>query len=96
MQVNGKFRDFEVLYTASGENEVIAIIRYITLQKESAEELRKSEERYQTLARISPVGIFRTDANGNTTYVNPTGFSFPKKRWVHDGLKQSIHTTEND
>ena len=34
-------------------------------------ELQKSEERYQTLARISPVGIFRTDVNGATTYVNP-------------------------
>jgi PAS domain S-box-containing protein len=34
-------------------------------------ELQKSEQRYQTLARISPVGIFRTDPNGATTYVNP-------------------------
>jgi len=34
-------------------------------------ELQKSEERYQTLARISPVGIFRTDVKGKTTYVNP-------------------------
>ncbi|HSA99906.1 MAG TPA: PAS domain S-box protein, partial [Anaerolineales bacterium] len=33
--------------------------------------LRESEGRYQTLATISPVGIFRTDANGATTYVNP-------------------------
>ena len=33
--------------------------------------LRESEQRYQTLAQISPVGIFRTDANGSTTYVNP-------------------------
>ncbi len=29
------------------------------------------ERRYQTLAEISPVGIFHTDANGFTTYVNP-------------------------
>lgn len=34
-------------------------------------ELQQSEHRYQTLARISPVGIFRTDADGATTYVNP-------------------------
>jgi PAS domain S-box-containing protein len=34
-------------------------------------ELQKSEQRYQTLARISPVGIFRADPNGATTYVNP-------------------------
>lgn len=34
-------------------------------------ELQESEQRYQTLARISPVGIFQTDSNGVTTYVNP-------------------------
>ncbi len=72
MPLDGVTRDFEARYTASGEDEVIAIIRDITERKHAEEELRKSEERYQTLARISPVGIFRTDADGNTTYVNPT------------------------
>jgi PAS domain S-box-containing protein len=33
--------------------------------------LQESEERYQNLARISPVGIFRADMTGATTYVNP-------------------------
>jgi PAS domain S-box-containing protein len=33
--------------------------------------LLESEERYQNLARISPVGIFRADMSGATTYVNP-------------------------
>ncbi len=32
--------------------------------------LKVSERRYQTLARISPVGIFRTDAFGKYVYVN--------------------------
>ncbi len=35
-------------------------------------ELQRSEQHFQTLARISPVGIFRTDPDGATTYVNPT------------------------
>jgi PAS domain S-box-containing protein len=43
----------------------------ITDRKLAEKTLRESEERYQTLARISPVGIFRTDAKGSTTYVNP-------------------------
>ncbi len=34
-------------------------------------ELRESERRFQTLAEVSPVGIFQTDAMGFTTYVNP-------------------------
>ncbi len=72
MPLEGVTRDFEVRYTASGDDEVIAIIRDITERKHIEEELHKSEERYQTLARISPVGIFRTDTAGYTTYVNPT------------------------
>jgi PAS domain S-box-containing protein len=32
--------------------------------------LRESELRYYSLTRISPVGIFRTDAKGNCLYVN--------------------------
>jgi PAS domain S-box-containing protein len=38
-------------------------------RRESA--LRDSEARLETLARISPVGIFRTDADGHCIYVNP-------------------------
>lgn len=45
-------------------------VRTRYLETASAE-LQKSEERYRTLARISPVGIFRTDLSGSTTYVNP-------------------------
>ncbi len=41
------------------------------LRKVADEALFKSERRYYTLTEISPVGIFHTDANGYTTYVNP-------------------------
>jgi PAS domain S-box-containing protein len=94
MPLEGVTRDFEVRYTASGADEVIAIIRDITERKHIEEELHKSEERYQTLAKISPVGIFRTDTAGYTTYVNPT--------WCHisglsadealgDGWLKAVH-----
>jgi len=33
--------------------------------------LQESEKHYQALAEVSPVGIYRTDAAGETTYVNP-------------------------
>ncbi len=42
----------------------------ITERKHAEEELRASEQRYQSLIDISPVGIFRTDAAGLTTYVS--------------------------
>ncbi len=63
-------------------------------RERAEEELRKSEERYGTLARISPVGIFQTDANGNTTYVNPTwcqisGLSVEEA--LGDGWLKAVH-----
>lgn len=64
-------RDLEGRVIPNKKNEVIVLIRDITSRKEVERELRESEERYQTLANISPVGIFRTDLDGYTTYVNP-------------------------
>lgn len=42
----------------------------ITERKRMEKALRESEQRYQTLSEVSPVGIFRTDLQGSTTYVN--------------------------
>ncbi len=42
----------------------------ITEQKLHTESLRESEQSFQNLARISPVGIFRTDADAHCYYVN--------------------------
>jgi PAS domain S-box-containing protein len=72
VMLDGKLQDHEARYTASGEDEVIVIVRDITDRKRTERELKESEERYQTLANVAPVGIFRTDIQGNTTYVNPT------------------------
>ncbi|MCX6255306.1 MAG: PAS domain S-box protein [Bacteroidia bacterium] len=43
----------------------------ITERKQAAEALHKIQHLFETLALVSPVGIFRTDSDGNTTYVNP-------------------------
>ncbi|SFF11570.1 PAS domain S-box protein [Flavobacterium xueshanense] len=40
-------------------------------RKKAEEAVLESQERYHTLTEVSPVGIFRTDVNGLTTYVNP-------------------------
>ncbi len=52
-----------------------------TERKNAEDAVKKSERRYYTLAEVSPVGIFYTDSNGLTTYVNRrwsqiTGFPF--------------------
>jgi len=68
--------------------------RDITSRKRAEGELQESRERYQNLARISPVGIFRTDEKGATTYVNPrwcrlSGLSVDEA--LGDGWLSAVH-----
>jgi len=56
--------------------------------------LQLSEKRYETLARVTPVGIFRTDVDGKTTYVNKTwsqisGLTFDEA--IGDGWLSKVH-----
>jgi PAS domain S-box-containing protein len=46
-------------------------VQDITEQKKAAEALNEIQHLFETLAMVSPVGIFRTDQDGYTTYVNP-------------------------
>ena len=63
--------------------------------RELAEQsLRESEHRSLTLAEVSPVGIFRTDANGDTTYVNEAWCkisSLSSKEAMGDGWLKVVH-----
>jgi PAS domain S-box-containing protein len=73
--------------------------RDITLRKQAEEALRAEERRYQALAEISPVGIFRTDAQGQTTYVNPrwcqiTGLS--AKDGLGEGWLRAVHPQDRE
>ena len=42
----------------------------ITKRKKTEQKLKESEEKYSTLAKLSPVGIFNTDQKGDCLYVN--------------------------
>jgi len=44
----------------------------VTEQREFNIALRRAEERFRTLARLAPVGIFQTDSQGRCVYVNET------------------------
>ncbi|MFZ5479609.1 MAG: PAS domain S-box protein [Myxococcota bacterium] len=48
----------------------LAVIVDVTDRNQVERALRESEARFQTLARVSPVGIWRTDAAGECIYVN--------------------------
>lgn len=46
------------------------IARNVTARNKAAEELRAQEQRFHTLTRHAPVGIFQTDAEGHCLFVN--------------------------
>ncbi len=69
------------------------------LQKKAEEAVLESEKRYQTLCEISPVGIFHTDADGYTTYVNPAwcGISgLPYERALGNGWLDAVHEKDKE
>jgi len=50
--------------------DVVAHHEISTAHKQTQTALRKSESQFRTLAKLSPVGIFRADTNGRATYWN--------------------------
>ncbi|MCB0328530.1 MAG: PAS domain S-box protein [Bdellovibrionales bacterium] len=61
--------------------------------------LREREEWFAQLSRTSPVGIFRTDADGGCVYVNQawcklSGLEFEEA--VGDGWREAVHPEDRD
>jgi PAS domain S-box-containing protein len=54
-----------------GERLIWSTVEDISERKKAEIALRESQHLFQTLSQVSPVGIFRTTSDGNTTYVNP-------------------------
>jgi PAS domain S-box-containing protein len=73
--------------------------RDITVKKKAEEALTKSERRYHTLTETSPVGIFHTDTQGYTTYVNTrwtqiSGMSH--KEALGNGWLNAVHKNDRE
>jgi PAS domain S-box-containing protein len=97
--VQGVNHYFEARYSPSEDYEVIILLRDITESKQAEKALLESEERYHTLARVSPVGIFRTDTQGLTTYVNPTWChisGLPAEESLGDGWLKAVHPDDRE
>ncbi len=71
----------------------------VTDRKIAEDALRASQRQFATLAEVVPVGIFRTDLDGNSIYVNYRsceimGFSFAEAMGA--GWAKSIHPEDRD
>ncbi|KKM53085.1 hypothetical protein LCGC14_1554350 [marine sediment metagenome] len=80
-------------------NAIAEELGRITERKRAEEALRESERRYQTLAKVSPVGIFHTDPDGDCLYVNErwceiTGLTVEQA--LRDGWAQALHPDDRD
>lgn len=92
-------RGVPILEADGSVREWIGTNTDITEKKEAEKALRESEQRYQTIARVSPVGIFQTDAAGNNTYLNNraceiTGLTAEEARG--QGWSKTVHPEDRD
>lgn len=88
------FENEQIKLLLEANNDIEFALEIIEKEKQrkiAEEKVIESEKRYQSLTEVSPVGIFRTDAKGDTTYVNKkwckiTGLSFEEalgKGWIN-------------
>ncbi len=92
-------RGVPVLKPDGSIREWVGVHADITESKEAEKALRESEEKYQTIARVSPVGIFQTDAAANNIYLNDraceiTGLTMEEARG--QGWSQTVHPEDRD
>ncbi len=58
------------VYMVNHHKVIQCNIRDITVRTLAEKELRRSQKLFHTIARVSPVGLFRTDSEGQYIYVN--------------------------
>lgn len=90
---------FEVKAFQTLPGKMVAIFADITKKIHTEEQLRASRQLFETLARMAPVGIFRTDEKGDTTFVNPKwsalcGLSYSEA--LQNNYVSAIHPEDRD
>ncbi|MDR3641808.1 MAG: PAS domain S-box protein [Humidesulfovibrio sp.] len=98
----GQFRHYDVRKAPFVNDQGIVIgtvgtARDITTRKGDEEALTRSEERFRTLAQVSPVGIFQADAKGRCTYVNDQWSrisGYPKATAIGRGWLRTLDFTD--
>lgn len=99
---SGVIRDVEVFsskITLNKSDCLHLIVHDITEKKKAEQALRESEQLFNTLAQVSPVGIFRTKPDGGTTYVNPTWTrlaGIAAEKAMGDGWLEAVHPDDRE
>lgn len=96
---DGSYRWIAWTAMPADEPYFYAVGRDITERREIETALKKSQQRYLTLASASPVGIFQTDSQGRCLYVNQrwcemTGL-LPQDAIV-EGWSQTLHPQDSE
>jgi PAS domain S-box-containing protein len=74
-------------------------VRDITVKKENEKKITDSELRFRTLTKTAPVGIFETDANGSTTFVNETWLQYTGMQFeeaMGDGWLNAVYPEDRE
>jgi len=71
MHLAGRESIFETRLLSLREQQILAVIRNVTEQKEAQQALKESEARYRKVLEASPDPIIVYDMQGRTTYINP-------------------------
>ena len=74
---------------------IVGSIHDVTDRLAFEQALRESERRFQTLADLAPVGIFRTDTRGGLTYANRAWYALAgqtPEQAAGDGWADAVHS----
>ena len=89
-----------VIFLDKDGNELTSmVIRDLTEQKKAEKALKESELQFRILAESAPVGIFTTDAQGSTNYVNPRWCEISKisaEESMGNGWLKAVHLDDLD
>lgn len=78
---------------------IVGSIHDVTDRLAFEQALRESEHRFQTLADLAPVGIFRTDTRGGLTYANRAWYALAgltQEQAAGDGWAAAVHPGDRD
>ena len=95
------YAQLDCLHLRKDGSEPVVRIALIDITKRNAIEvaLEESNRFFSTLAQVSPVGIFRADAQGNCVYVNERGCEIAgikQNEALGGGWKQAIHPDDRE